>query len=105
MGLAEDLRGSRLALDSAPVIYWSEEHPRYLPLLDPLFEALSRRELHAVTSTVTLVEVLTLPLRKGDEALAQSYRDILNSTPVLDMLPVTPDIAEIAARVRAQHGT
>ncbi|HEV2121955.1 MAG TPA: PIN domain-containing protein [Chloroflexota bacterium] len=103
MGLVERLRGSMVALDAAPVIYWAEEHPRYLGLLDPVFEAINKAELRAVASTVALVEVLTLPLREGDEDLAQSYRDILTSTPSLAMLSVTPEIAEIAAELRAKH--
>lgn len=32
MGLIEDVGGGPVALDTAPFIYFIEEHPRYLPV-------------------------------------------------------------------------
>lgn len=45
-----------------------------------------------------------MPLRNGDVQLADRYRDILMHSPGLASLPLTGDIAEEAARLRAQHG-
>jgi hypothetical protein len=33
------LRGTVVGLDTAPLIYFSEENPTYLPLVRPFFEA------------------------------------------------------------------
>lgn len=69
----DDLRGQVVSLDTAPLIYYIEEHPRYLPLLDPFFDAIGQRELRVVTSTVTLLEVLVQPLRQGNLRLVERY--------------------------------
>src|SRR2546423_772839 len=61
VGWVDDWHGQIVGLDTAPLIYYLEEHPTYLPLVDPFFDALARGDLHAVTSTVTLIEVLTQP--------------------------------------------
>ncbi len=47
MGWVESLRGEIIGLDTAPLIYYIEENPKYLPTLQPFFEALDRREFRA----------------------------------------------------------
>lgn len=97
------LRGSIVALDTAPLIYFIEEHPHYLPKIRPFFEALQRGEFHAVTSLVTLVEVLVQPLRKGRIKLADEYRQILLQTPGLTAVAIDESVAEKAAELRATY--
>jgi len=104
VGWVEDLHGRIVGLDTAPLIYYLEEHPRYMPQVNPFFEARARGRLEVVTSTVTLIEVLTLPLRQGDVALADRYRELLLTTQGMTMRPVSPAVAEEAARLRAAHG-
>jgi len=90
-----------VGIDTAPLIYYIEAHPSYLPLVDPFFDAVARGLIQVVTSTITLAEVLTLPLRQGDHALAARYKQQLLSTQGLSMLSVSAEIAEEAARLRA----
>jgi len=80
MGWVNDLHGQTIGLDTAPLIYFIERHPDYIQALRPFFVSLSEGKLHVVTSTVTLLEVLVQPLRRGDEALAHRYNDILLSS-------------------------
>ncbi len=40
MGLIEELGSGPVALDTAIFIYFIEEHPIYLPLLEPVFQAI-----------------------------------------------------------------
>lgn len=101
MGWVEDLHGQIVGLDTAPLIYYLEEHPLYLPLVDPFFEALAQGELRAVTSTVTLIEVLTQPLRLGKAALAAQYRSLLLNNRAIAMRAVSIAVADEAARLRA----
>jgi predicted nucleic acid-binding protein len=100
----ERLKGATVGLDTAPLIYFIERHPKYLPLVRPFFEAMQSGEIRVVTSTLTLTEVLIHPYRRGDRALAGEYSDILLNAPNLTMLPVSPEIADHAARLRAAHG-
>lgn len=103
MGWIDRLRGKTVGLDSAPLIYYIEENPAFLPLVDPFFDAMMRGDFEVVTSTMTLAEVLVHPLRRSNAELAAVYRDILQHSMHLRTVPVTADIAETAARLRADH--
>ena len=98
-----EIRGQIVALDTAPLIYYIEEHPLYLPHLDPFFEAIDRGEIRVVTSTVTLMEVLVQPLQRGNFRVVERYRKILLDVAGLRTVPVTTTVAEEAARLRAAH--
>ncbi len=94
-----DLPDDALVLmDSAPIIYVLEAHPKLGPRFRPLFEAHAEGRLRFAVTTISIAEVLTGPLQAGDEVLARRYRAILES-----WQPVTldADIAESAARLRA----
>ena len=103
MGWVESLRGQVVGLDTAPIIYLIQDHPIYLPAVRPFFQALDRGEFRAITSTVTLLEVLVHPFRRGDVELAQRYRDFLLGSTNLTCMVLSGDIAQEAARLRSQH--
>lgn len=77
MGLVDNLHGKLVAVDTSPLIFYIEEHKTFGPVLDPLFGSVCDGNIHLLTSTVTLLEVLVQPLRNNDEPLAQKYNDIL----------------------------
>lgn len=87
-----------LLVDSAPIIYFLEGHPRLGPRFRPLFEAHAAGRLRFAVTTITVSEVLTGPLKAADEALARRYRAILESWQSVEL---DIDIAESAARLRA----
>ena len=103
MGWVNDLRGQTVGLDTSPLIFYIEEHADYVESLDEFFIALESGSFRVVTSTVTLLEVLVHPLRRGDEVLAHRYNDVLLSSPDISTLPVTHTIAQEAAELRARH--
>ena len=98
LALSDLPQDALVLIDSAPVIYFLEGHPKFGPRFKPLFEAHESGRLRFAVTTITIAEVLTGPLQAGDDALARRYRAILESwQPVaLDV-----DIAESAARLRA----
>jgi len=90
-----------LLIDSAPIIYVLEGHPRLGVRFKPMFEAHAAGRLRFAVTTVAIAEVLIGPLRHADEVLTRRYRAILESwQPVL----LDVDIAEGAARLRATLG-
>jgi len=97
------LQGQVVGLDTAPLIYFIEQNPTYREVVDPFFESLAEGRFRAVTSVVTLLEVLVHPLRHGDEALAQQYRNILLNAEGLTTFYLSETIAEEAARLRASY--
>ena len=101
MGWVEELQGKTVALDTAPVIYFIEQHPSCVGVLRPFFQAVARGEITLVTSTVTLLEVLVHPLKHGNDKLAHQYNDILLSSPHIQTVPVTHAVAQVAAELRA----
>ena len=74
------IEGKLVVFDSAPLIYYLEEHPRYAILSDELFDAVREGRALGLTSVLTLLEVLVLPLRAGRSGLASSYRQTLSQT-------------------------
>ncbi len=102
MDWVAELKGQTVGLDTAPLIFYIEEHPTYCPIVEPFFDAVARGELRVVTSTITLIEVLIHPLRKQDETLAHRYNDILLSSPGIHVASVTPTTAKMAAELRSR---
>ena len=104
MGLIDALSAGPVAIDTAVVIYLVERHPTFLPVLRPLFEAADRGDLELVTSAVTLLEVLVVPYRAGDSALAERYEALLTRSRGLAMVELDRPILRAAAQLRAVTG-
>lgn len=85
-------------VDSAPIIYVLEGHPKLAARFRPLFDRHAKSEIAFAVTTVTIAEVLTGPLTAGNEVLAKRYRAVWESWQVVEL---TADIAESAARLRA----
>lgn len=90
--------GALVLVDSAPIIYVLEDHPKLARRFRPLFERHQQGEIALAVTTITIAEVLTGPLGAGDEALVKRYRAVLESWQVVEL---SADIAESAARLRA----
>lgn len=93
--------GSLVLVDSAPIIYVLENSPRFAPRFRPLFERQEFGTIHFAVTTITITEVLTGPLRAGEESVARRYRSVMESWQVVSL---NVDIAESAARFRAALG-
>ena len=104
MGLIESLGPGRVALDTAVFIYFIEEHPRYLPLIAPLFNEVDVGAREIVTSALTLLEVLVVPYRAGDLPLAERYEAVLTRSRGLRMVELDRGQLRTAAQIRAVHG-
>jgi predicted nucleic acid-binding protein len=93
--------GALILVDSAPIIYTLEAHPKFARHYERLFARHAAGELALAVSTVALAEVLTGPLRAGEEALARRYRAVLGAW---QLVGLDADIAEDSARLRARYG-
>jgi predicted nucleic acid-binding protein len=97
------LKGKVVGLDTAPIIYFIERHPLYVDMMRSFFQAVQRDECAVVTSTMTLLETLVMPLKQGNINLAHQYRNILFKTRGHTTFWLSPPIAEEAARLRASY--
>ena len=102
MGLMKLLGDGPVALDTAPFIYFIEDHPKFAPLVEELFERIVAGTQIAVTSAVTLLEVLVIPYRHGRVDIAEQYERLLGGSPHLLLVPIQDSILREAARIRAE---
>jgi predicted nucleic acid-binding protein len=103
LGLVDEVRGQRICIDTAPFIYFIEEHRNYREIIRPIFVEIDAGNIEAITSTITLLEVLVHPLRVGNETLAGKYREILLFSEGLTTVEILHEISEIASRLRAKY--
>jgi predicted nucleic acid-binding protein len=91
----------RIYLDTNIFIYALEGYPIFRSVLTTLFNALDRGELTAVTSELTLAEVLVKPLLDHHAERQAAYLQALQPSTSLQIVPVSRDILIAAARLRA----
>ena len=92
-----------LVVDTAPIIYLLEGHPRLAERFAPIFNAAESGAAAIVISTVTLAEVLAGPLRTGNELLTAQYREALTRSLGWQIASFDVDTAVEAARIRATY--
>lgn len=76
MGLIEACRGRQVYLDTNVFIYAVEGSPEHMPVIWPLFELLATGGAFAVTSELTLAEVLPRPFASGCTDIASIYEQM-----------------------------
>ncbi len=94
---------SIIGVDTSPFIYFVEEHPHYLTVTTELFDAIDRHAVSAVTSMVTMLEVLVRPLRAGRIDIVDAIYNVAPRYPHIDWTPLDLPIAERGAQLRAQY--
>lgn len=102
--IASALHGvTLLGIDTAPIIYLVEKHPVYFARMAEILRYINNGSVGAVSSILTLTEVLTQPLRQGKIALIKDYEDILQNSTGFDLFDLTSTIARNAAALRARY--
>src|SRR5262245_60287834 len=104
MGLIEELGRGPVGLDSAIFIYLIEEDRTFLPLVETVFAAIDAGRLAGVTLALTLLEVLVVPYRHQNEALARRYEALLTRSRNLRLAGLDLPLLRAAAALRAAIG-
>lgn len=102
MALLADLPSGKVYLDTNVFIYAVEAVPEYAAAIETLFGRIDDRSLVAVTSELTLGEVLAKPFEVGRQDIAATYEDMLTPSAWLSVLPVERSILIRAARIQSQ---
>jgi predicted nucleic acid-binding protein len=92
-----------VGLDTAPLIYFIEDVTPYADLLNPVFDRLESHALGAVTSTITLAEILTKPLVDKHFTLVDEIKFTIRAFSTLSMVAIDEKLAEAAALIRARY--
>ncbi|HSF14169.1 MAG TPA: PIN domain-containing protein [Vicinamibacteria bacterium] len=102
--LAEFLnRHRKLGLDTSVFIYAVEENPKYLALVRPILAWVEGPKGQAVTSTVSMLELLVQPYRLSDLNRVNQFYALLITYPHLEWVAPSLAVADRAARLRADH--
>ena len=90
-------------MDTAPIIYFIEKNPKYLGVLKPVFLEIDTGRIEAITSTITLLEVLVHPFRTKNDILAEKYRDILLYSGGLTTFEIFHEVSEMSSKLKAKY--
>jgi predicted nucleic acid-binding protein len=93
----------RIYLDTCVFIYQLEASPHYVGLTDHIFAWLEQRDHAAVTSTITMTELLVQPYRDSQKQRVDEFYALLGTYPNLEWIAPDLAIADTAARIRATH--
>jgi predicted nucleic acid-binding protein len=96
--------GETVYVDAQVIIYTVEPHADYIHLLEPLWQAAKDGSIKVVSSELSLMETLILPIRAANTALQSAYEQVLTQGE-LTLLPVSDQVLREAAALRAQHAS
>ena len=100
----EAYSGRRLYLDSNVLILAVESGNAWTRMLFELFSAIDAEAVHAVTSEVSLAEVLAKPMAVQASDLVDQYEALLSEAGNMEVVQVRRDILRSAARLQGQLG-
>jgi hypothetical protein len=73
-------KGLKLFIDTAPIIYFIEEHPVYINEVSNIFDRTADGTVQVITSVITLVEVLAKPYKLGQNDIVDIYKDFFSNS-------------------------
>jgi predicted nucleic acid-binding protein len=94
-------RHRRIALDTSVFIYQLQANAKYLSLTDAVFAWVERTGHEAVTSSITMTELLVPSYRDHNEHRVDEFYGLLSTYPNLRWMAPDLEAADIAARLRA----
>lgn len=90
-----------IGLDTNIFIYYFQQHPQFGSSAKKIFVSLVEDELKAVTSIITLIELLSLRIPEKD---VDKLKLLYLETPNLKTMSINQDIGIEAARIRRTYG-
>ncbi len=103
-GLIAGIGAGPVGVDTSIFISFIEEHPRFMPLLRPLFQDADEGRRELITSALSLLEVLVVPYRSGDHVLAKRYEELLTRSRGVRVAEISRENLRAAAQLRAVTG-
>lgn len=91
-------------LDTAPVIYYVEQHPRYSLTVRSIFRKLTNGDFLAVTSPVTLAECLIKPMQENLLQLQQDFTELITDGANTSFVLIDERVSRKAAELRVSYG-
>lgn len=96
--------GQSIYLDANVIIYSVEQGSQWSHAAQELLVALDRDVMKAVTSELSIAEVLPKPFQLGNPDYIERYDALLHPTSAIQTVPVSRDILIHSARLQARRG-
>jgi predicted nucleic acid-binding protein len=93
----------KIFLDTAPIIYYVENHPNYYELTKVIFDKIDQGLLLGVFSPISLSECLVYPYKLGLTTVIQDFIDLIVYGENVDFISIGEDIGKLAAQMRAKY--
>ena len=100
----ESFTGDQVYLDANVFIYAVEGFEKYAGICKVILKSVEEMKIHAVTSELTLSEVLVGPFKAKNPELVKLYGELLSDQDDLTMARVSRPILVKAAELRASLG-
>lgn len=94
--------GATVYLDANLLVYIVESHQRYRPVLETLLQQAQANGVRLITSQLSVLECLVIPMRANNHTLIEAYRRALTASDLI-LIPITLDVLMEAASLRAKH--
>ncbi len=95
------MKNKFVGLDSNIFSYQFHQHPKFGPAAKKIFDSLSSNQMHAVTSIITLLEILSV---NAPESRIRELEKLFLETPNLEVLAVNHELSVVAAGIRRKYG-
>jgi predicted nucleic acid-binding protein len=103
MGTLTSLLGKRAYLDANVFIYAANGFAPFSRVLKEVFDAVDGDKMTAITSELTVAEILVTPFRNADARQETECRRIVAPRPGFGLIEIKAEILEKAARLRAAN--
>jgi predicted nucleic acid-binding protein len=104
MGLLTALQGDRIYFDTNVWIYAVESYPAFIQELLALLQSIDQGNQIAITSELSLAEVLVKPLQERNQTRQEAYKRAIVNRKNVFVVPVLRELLIDAAQVRADTG-
>lgn len=103
--ITETLKKHRIVtLDTCVWIYHFEQDPHFAALTDEILTAVAKGHCQGIISELTLMELITGPLKLDRQDIADEYELLISHFPNLTAAPISKNILLQAAQIRAVYG-
>ncbi len=92
----------RVFVDTAPIIYYLENHPQYKDSIIGFFTKCIEENIQVVTSAITIEEYLVFPYSSGKMEFADNFKRFLEYMNV-EVVDINSAIAEQGANIRGKY--
>ncbi len=92
-----------LALDTSIFIYHFKADPKYIALTRRIFSSIEKGKNQAVSTVISLSEILVKPLEEENFNAAEDYKIMLERFPNFALVPIDSKMAFSSAALRAKY--